>query len=226
MSFTRLIELASASGGILFLMPLMLLAVLTVSFERSWYLGRMLTRSRGVTARLAPLTVLDRANLQAEITRLRGGPTARLLGVALDTVSDPALLATRYEEALMLEAPAIDRSLWVLDTIVTLAPLLGLLGTIIGMFNAFQVLGKPGSAPTEVTGGVAEALIATAAGLLIAIIGIVFLNGLQTGVRLLIHELETLKTMLLNRSVTEATADVVETVADVPVIHLVSTAVD
>jgi biopolymer transport protein ExbB len=226
MSFTRLIELASASGGILFLMPLMLLAVLTVSFERSWYLGRMLTRSRGVTARLAPLTVLDRSVLRAEIARLRGGPTAHLLGVALETVSDPVLLATRYEEAIMLEAPAIDRSLWVLDTIVTLAPLLGLLGTIIGMFNAFQVLGKPGSAPTEVTGGVAEALIATAAGLLIAIIGIVFLNGLQTCVRLLIHELETLKTMLLNRSVAEAAADTVETAADAPIIHLVSTAVD
>src|ERR1700761_1271631 len=221
MSFTRLIELASASGGILFLMPLMLLAVLTVSFERSWYLGRMLTRSRGVIARIAPLAILDRPVMQTEIARRRGGPAARLLSVALETVNDPALLATRYEEAIMLEAPAIDRSLWVLDTIVTLAPLLGLLGTIIGMFNAFQVLGKSGAAPTEVTGGVAEALIATAAGLLIAIIGIVFLNGLQTCVRLLVHELETLKTMLLNRSVAQAAADATETAVDAPVIHLV-----
>ena len=52
------------------------------------------------------------------------------------------------------------------------------------MFNAFQVLGKPGSAPTDITAGVAEALIATAAGLFIAIVGIVFFNALHARVRL------------------------------------------
>ncbi|HVJ52722.1 MAG TPA: MotA/TolQ/ExbB proton channel family protein [Aliidongia sp.] len=223
MSFVRLAELAAASGGILFLMPFMLLAALTVSFERIWYLGRMLARSRRVTARLAPLAILDRQILRAEIERLHGGPVARLLGVALEAAGDRTLLATRCEEAIMLEVPAIDRSLWVLDTIITLAPLLGLLGTIVGMFNAFQVLGKPGSAPTEVTGGVAEALIATAAGLLIAIVGIAFFNGLQTRVRLQVHELETLKTMLLNRPVAEEDA---EAAADAPLIHLVGAAVE
>jgi biopolymer transport protein ExbB len=67
------------------------------------------------------------------------------------------------------------------------------------MFNAFEVLGRPGSAPTEITGGVAEALIATASGLFIAIIGLVFFNSLQARVRLVVHDLETLKTMLINR---------------------------
>lgn len=222
MSYLRLAEFANLSGGILLLMPFLLLAALTVSFERSWYLGRMLARSRGVTARLAAFAILDRSILRTEIDRLQGGPAARLLTVALQAAGDRTLLATRYEEAIMLEVPAIDRSLWVLDTIVTLAPLLGLLGTIIGMFNAFQVLGKPGTAPTEVTGGVAGALIATAAGLLIAIIGIVFFNGLQTRVRLQIHELETLKTMLLNRPVAEENA--VE--ANAPLIHLVGIAAE
>jgi biopolymer transport protein ExbB len=86
-----------------------------------------------------------------------------------------------------------------LDTIVTLAPLLGLLGTIIGMFNAFQVLGNAGSAPTQITGGVAEALVATASGLFIAIIGLVCFNGLHNRVRLIIHQMETIKVMLVNR---------------------------
>ena len=67
------------------------------------------------------------------------------------------------------------------------------------MFNSFQVLGQPGSAPTEVTQCIAEALVPTAAGLLIAIVGIVFFNTLQTRVRLQMHELETLKIMLVNR---------------------------
>ena len=86
-----------------------------------------------------------------------------------------------------------------LDTIVTLAPLLGLLGTIIGMFNTFQVLGSAASAPTAVTGGVAEALVATGSGLLIAILGLVAFNALNNSVRLAMHQMETLKIMLVNR---------------------------
>jgi TonB family protein len=86
--------------------------------------------------------------------------------------------AAGLEEALMREAPQIDRFLWVLDTAVTLSPLPGLLGTIVGMFDAFQVLSGPGNAPTQVTGGGAQALIATASGLFVAMIGLVFFNGL------------------------------------------------
>lgn len=201
MSLARLGALAAASGGILFIMPFMLLVALTVSFERSWYLGRTLARCRAVIARLTPVAPLERATITSEIARLGDGPGARLLGVALEAPApcDRTVLQDRLEEAMMMEIPAIDRSLWMLDTIITLAPLLGLLGTIIGMFNAFQVLGKQGSAPTEITGGVAEALIATASGLLIAIIGVVFFNGLQTRVRLQVHALETLKAVLINR---------------------------
>lgn len=201
MTFTRLLELAAASGGILFIMPFMLLIALTVSFERTWYLGRTLAHSRVMIARLASLNHLDRTTIESEIARLRDGPVARLLAVVLEVpvACERLVLQSRFDEAIMREAPGIDRSMWLLDTIVTLAPLLGLLGTIIGMFNAFQVLGNAGSAPTEITGGVAEALIATALGLFIAIIGIIFFNGLQARVRLQIHELESLKLVLLNR---------------------------
>jgi biopolymer transport protein ExbB len=99
----------------------------------------------------------------------------------------------------MREAPRIDRFLWVLDTIVTLAPLLGLFGTIVGMFHAFEVLSNPGNAPTQVTGGVAEALVATASGLLVAMIGLLFFNGLHNRVRIVVHQLETVKVSLVNR---------------------------
>ncbi|WP_242470912.1 MotA/TolQ/ExbB proton channel family protein [Thiocystis violacea] len=67
------------------------------------------------------------------------------------------------------------------------------------MFHAFHVLAEPGASPHAVTGGVAEALVATAAGLLIAVIGLVFFNGLNERVRLALHQLETLKVMLVNR---------------------------
>jgi biopolymer transport protein ExbB len=65
---------------------------------------------------------------------------------------------------------SLGRGLWVLETVVTAAPLMGLLGTIMGMMAAFKVIGGSGLvAPTQVTSGVAQALISTALGLLIAL---------------------------------------------------------
>jgi biopolymer transport protein ExbB len=79
------------------------------------------------------------------------------------------------------EAGAIEkvltRGFWVLETVVTAAPLMGLLGTITGMMQAFKVIGGSGLvAPTEVTSGVAQALIATALGLLIALFALFGFN--------------------------------------------------
>jgi biopolymer transport protein ExbB len=201
LSFGHLVDLASGSGGILYLMPALMLLTLTVSFERIWFFARLRSVGRKVIAQVGMLTELDPAALTALHARVGRQPIGRVLAVPLacPELRDRARLADLIEEAILREVPSIDRSLWMLDTAVTLSPLLGLLGTIIGMFNAFQVLGNPGTAPTEITGGVAEALIATAAGLLIAIVGLVFFNALQARVRLVIHDLETLKIMLVNR---------------------------
>jgi biopolymer transport protein ExbB len=71
----------------------------------------------------------------------------------------------------------LGRGLWVLETVVTAAPLLGLLGTITGMMQAFKVIGASSLvAPTQVTAGVAQALIATALGLLIAVFALFAFN--------------------------------------------------
>jgi biopolymer transport protein ExbB len=196
-----LIGIANSSGGTLYVMAALLLVTLTVIVERSWFLYRVMAGGRAVNDRIADLPRLRLDLLRVELERAGHLPHAVLLEVALShpDLNDRAVLSDRIEEEILREVPRFDRYLWMLDTAVTLAPLLGLFGTIVGMFNAFAGLGQGGSVPTQVTGGVAEALIATASGLFIAMVGLVFLNSLNTRVRLLVHQLETLKQMLINR---------------------------
>jgi biopolymer transport protein ExbB len=106
------------------------------------------------------------------------------------------------DEAIMWQMPKIDKHVWVLDSSVTLAPLMGLLGTIIGMVHAFGILGTTGgggAAAQMVTGGIAEALVATGFGLLIAILAVAFLNYFNKRGRLALHQMEQLKVMVINR---------------------------
>jgi biopolymer transport protein ExbB len=202
MSADTLMHLARDSAGVLYVIAAMLFIALTVIVERALFLRRVAHGGRVALDQLDRLDHLDRGSLAALASRHRGLPVERILSAAA-RLYGPALrresLDASLEEVIMREAPRIDRFLWVLDTIVTLAPLLGLFGTIIGMFNAFQVLSNPGNAPTQVTGGVAEALVATASGLFVAMVGLVFFNGLHNRVRLAVHQLETLKASLVNR---------------------------
>jgi biopolymer transport protein ExbB len=86
-------------------------------------------------------------------------------------------LSKALEVAAQKEIPVLKRRLTILDTIITLAPLLGLLGTVTGMIGSFDIMSQAGlGQPHAVTGGVAEALIATATGLLIAILTLVPYN--------------------------------------------------
>ncbi len=201
MNLQYLHELAGSSGGTLYLMVLLLLVTLTVIIERSWFLYRSMSGGRSVNERVEQLPRLRNDLLQQEIERAGRLPHASLLAVALSNpeINERQVLADRLEETILHSIPRFDRALWILDTAVTLAPLLGLFGTIVGMFNAFSGLGQGSAVPTQVTGGVAEALIATASGLFIAMLGLICLNSLNTRVRLLVHQLETLKQMLINR---------------------------
>ncbi len=104
------------------------------------------------------------------------------------------------EEQGMVETRMLTRHLGSLDTIITIAPLLGLLGTVTGMVSAFHVIAaKEGiSTPTAITGGVAEALIATATGLGIAIFTLVGYNHLQERIKNIVAEIEHRGTAMVN----------------------------
>ncbi|MBI3812939.1 MAG: MotA/TolQ/ExbB proton channel family protein [Nitrospinae bacterium] len=116
-------------------------------------------------------------------------PIARvLLAGALNR--NPSASAA-MEAAAMDEIDKMKKYLPALDTIVTLAPLLGLLGTIIGMIQSFDIISLTGlGQPHAVTGGVAEALIATAAGLIVAIFTLIPYNYFQSKVEKTTEDME------------------------------------
>ena len=92
------------------------------------------------------------------------------------------------------ELQKAGRFLTVMDTLVTLAPLLGLLGTVTGIMGSFSAIGGSELAVEKVTGGIGEALIATACGLGIAIIALVPYNYFTSKTARLQYELETAAT--------------------------------
>ena len=108
------------------------------------------------------------ADLEQQTTSLaRGNYFGRFFRVIFDNRSNPSWwVESRAADEAQLIEKKLNRGLWVLETIVTAAPLLGLVGTIVGMMESFKLIGGSGLVnPTGITGGVAQALIATTLGL-------------------------------------------------------------
>ena len=95
------------------------------------------------------------------------------------------------EVASGVEIQRAGRFMSILDTTITLAPLLGLLGTVTGIMGSFSFVGNADLAPTKVSGGIAEALIATACGLGIAILTLIFFNFFNSKLAKLQFELQS-----------------------------------
>jgi biopolymer transport protein ExbB len=112
-----------------------------------------------------------------EAVAVAGGtplPVMRVLLAGLTHLGDPS---GAMEAAGIAEISLMRKGLPTLDTIITLAPLLGLLGTIIGMISSFNIMAASGlGQPHAVTGGVAEALVCTAAGIAVAVVTLIPYN--------------------------------------------------
>jgi biopolymer transport protein ExbB len=146
------------------------LAVVAERLAFWWRQGDQRAAERALD--LAERGKLDEA---LEVARDAGGVTGRVSAAGL--AERQVAPSVAMEAAAQTEMGRLRSYLPVLDTIITLSPLLGLLGTVTGMIAAFGILSTSGmNQPTAITGGVAEALIATAAGLAIAIATLVPYN--------------------------------------------------
>lgn len=160
-------------GGFV-LWPLLLLSIVTVSLviERAWFWWRLDSR-RGRAEYDRLVTVLrtgDAASLRkaAETDRGPYAEFVRLLAVRdRPDESDAAIVAEEVR-------PRLERGSILLSTVVTAAPMLGILGTVVGIIQSFELLGGDATItdPSQVSGGIAEALISTACGLVVALIAL------------------------------------------------------
>lgn len=186
-----------ARGGPL-MWPLLLCSVLSVAvvIERALFWLR-LRRGRDREAVQALLTRTEEGDFQGAIERGRDASdaAAEVLTSGLQH-RDHGLTESMQIAAEDLMA-RLKRGMGVLDTIITLAPLLGILGTVLGIIESFDMLGQAGlEDPRAVTGGIAQALITTAAGLSVAIVTLIPYNYLVHAVEGLTSELETVTTSL------------------------------
>jgi len=147
-------------------------------------------RRRDPQRREEVLAALENSNVAqaAKIAEASEDPVVRMIHHSLDHVEKAVPVALQMAAGMELERAG--RFLNVLDTMVTLAPLLGLLGTVTGLMRAFLTVGDAEISVKAVTGGIGEALIATACGLGIAILSLLPLNYFSGKLARLQFELE------------------------------------
>ena len=171
------------------MVPLLVCSIisLAVTIERFMFWRRV--RSREAVKKLLELVERQEFPPALQLGRSSDLPVARVLTAGL-AHRNPSL-SKALEVAAQAEIPILKRRLTILDTIITLAPLLGLLGTITGMIGSFGIMSETGlGQPHAVTGGVAEALIATATGLLIAILTLIPYNYFSNRAERELEEIE------------------------------------
>jgi len=161
------------------------LAALTVIVERMFWWSNLRRNSNPAALRRTfDAIAVGQFNEALRLSEGTKDPHLNTIGAGLDHAHSSLLGAMQLRASDELEKG--ERYLWVLGTMITLAPLLGLLGTVTGIMRSFNFVGQEELAAVKVSGGIAEALIATACGLGTAILCLLpfnFFNRRQARLR-------------------------------------------
>ena len=181
-------------GPLVALLIMLSIMSVTLTFERLFTLGRARGKlpvpvfMRQIRQKIDAMDIEGAAKLCAQqrgslANVLRAGLDryAVVRSVNLDLKTRMEEVQKAMEEANMLEVPLLERNLIALATIASIATMVGLLGTVIGMIRSFAALGQTGSVDAvKLALGISEALINTAGGLFVAIFSIVLYNVFVT----------------------------------------------
>jgi biopolymer transport protein ExbB len=165
--------------------PLLLFSLLTLALavERVWFWQQLVRQQRGLVPQVLSAFNQNPQRAIAKLKQHQQLPIARIFLAAL-TLGDatPEEFRLALESAAQAELPLLKRFQTVFETVVGVAPLLGLLGTVLGLMRTFSTLRLgdiSGPSASGVTAGVGEALISTASGLVVALVALLLTNLFQ-----------------------------------------------
>jgi len=169
-----------AAGGVV-MWPLLLFSVLVliIVVERAVFWSRIRRRQRPIIKRVLALYEERPGDAIALLKKSVNFPIARVFLEALEVRdASPNQFRLALEGATHGEIPLLKRFSSVFQTVIAIAPLLGLLGTILGLIRSFAAvrIGELGADASQVTGGISEALVSTAAGMVVAIVALAAFN--------------------------------------------------
>lgn len=181
-------------GGLL-MWPILVCSIISIAVfaERLFYFHRATIHVGEFLQGLSNL--VQRRNFAEALHECAGtpGPVARVVHAAIIRHEAPrAELREVVQEAGQLEVPKLERFLGVLATLAYLTPLIGLLGTVAGMIEAFGTVSSNGgyATVTELSSGIYKSLLTTAAGLVVATPTFVAYSYLSSRVNTLLHDME------------------------------------
>lgn len=197
--FSNAFDYLSKGGPVMVPLLLCSIASFTIMIERTVTLRKVHTHAPSLMEQIEKYLVLGKYGEAVKVAESEDTLLGDMLATGLKC-QDAKQSERCMEEHALKAMPNLYKNLSILDTIVTIAPLLGLLGTVTGMIRAFHVISSKAGlgTPTAITGGVAEALIATATGLFIAIITLVGYNFLTERAKLIVSDMEIYGTRLIN----------------------------
>ena len=147
---------------------------LTIIVDRFIYFTRIKSEDSSLAPKLVSLVKDREIKAAIALCETSKSPLSNIIMSGLKNINAPKEF---MHSASNKELPRLERFVSALSTISTIAPLLGLLGTILGMIQSFAVISVVGSGkPTALASGIANALLTTAAGLIIAIPAVIFYN--------------------------------------------------
>jgi biopolymer transport protein ExbB len=166
--------------------PLIILSIvsLTVVFERLWSLRNIGAITLRVTESILEPVKKGQRDLAIAICKQNSNcPAGRIFLNILERETSGRLEVANSiaAEAMFEETQKLKKHLWILGTVASSAPFIGLLGTVVGIIKSFESMAIAGTGGfAVVAAGISEALVATALGLGVAIIAVIFYNYFQT----------------------------------------------
>lgn len=172
-------EMFAAGGVVMWPLLLFSLLVLILTIERTVFWLRIRRRQRPIIRQVLELYREAPSDAIALLKKSLGFPIARIFLEALETEgASPHQFRLALEGATHAEIPLLKRFSSAFQTVIAIAPLLGLLGTILGLIRSFAAvqIGEIGSNAGAVTGGISEALVSTAVGMVVAMFALAAFN--------------------------------------------------